>query len=35
MFLNLCFFRHLTKKIVFFVYVNDIDINIRFFEQIE
>ena len=35
MFLNSCFFRHSTKKIVFFVYVNDIDINVRFFEQIK
>ena len=35
MFLNSCLFRHSTKKIVFFVYVNDIDINARFFEQIK
>ena len=35
MFSNSCFFRHLTKKIVFFVYVNDIDINVRFFEQVK
>ena len=32
---NFCFFRHSIKKIVFFVYVNDIDINVRFFEQIK
>ena len=32
---NSCFFRHSTRKIVFFVYVNDIDINARFLEQIK
>ena len=35
MFSNFCFLRHLMKKIVFFVYVNDIDINARFFEQVK
>ena len=35
MFSNSCFFRHSTKKIVFFVYVNDIDISAWFFEQIK
>ena len=32
---NSCFFRHSTRKIVLFVYVNDIDISARSLEQIE